>query len=141
MTCLQSTGGKKGNMLMGVGVEGGGGGQKYQPLCPFWNVWEVLLKVFLHRYAGGGGQTRLDRGRRAGWAVPTASLACDSLLTHSFMCVLSRASQIWSSVYWLKGSKFDLERNARGMSQGSFMCTATLRRLWGKSLNKCGKRP
>lgn len=37
------------------------------------------------------------------------------ILTHSFMWVLSKATQICSSLYWLKGSKFDLEGEAESV--------------------------
>lgn len=81
----------------------------YPLLRPFWNVWETPLKSVPLQTPW---RQRSDQGgRKQLGSRPTAPLTLASLLTHSFMCVLSRASQIWSSEYWLKGSRFDLERN------------------------------
>lgn len=87
-------------------------------------------EALLHRHPRGGGKGRAGQRQpevAGGWPWHhwvsileiLAKFSLSSLLTHSFMCVLSRASQIWSSVYWLKGSKFDLMRNIIGTSQGS----------------------
>lgn len=122
---------EKGNMIMGVGVEGGGGGQEISTFMPF-------LECLGSPAQECSSRDTLEVEDRPGWTE--AARQCPQhrspwLLTHSFMCVLSRASQIWSSVYWLKGSKFDLERNTEECVRDP-SCTHTLRRLWGQSLNK-----
>ena len=59
------------------------------------------------------------------------------VLTHSFMWLLSRASQICSSLYWLKGSRLDLEHTQTNLipcvcaehSEKRCFCMTSIR--WG----------
>lgn len=62
-------------------------------------------------------------------SVSVHTLLISLILTHSFMCVLSSASQMSSSQYWLKGSRLDLsgERFNSGADKWKIWCRFT----WG----------